>query len=686
MFYIVGFMLLTCALIQLPECFVSCALRQIADYIRRHAMIAVAIAIVIIGMMAVGTEGSIVNDAKKGRYKRWTLYSLNPFQSSPLWYVDSWGQYRSRHSTARGRLKLVPIRLFALATIIAMRTSSRPTQFTTECDPFDTDSEGIGVDNRCSSCISHVRSDFYGGLVETTRGVHGFGGRRQFRIWTGTIKWQWDDDQGESHTFLIPNSYYIPAGGVRLLSPQHWAQTRRGLDRRGGAGEVTTADNIQLFWNNRCNNRTIPIDRDSSNVATFQMTPGYTRYDAYCAEALVDNSPEAEADPITVMDVNAVDPTMVSDDEDEYSIASSIDDDNDMDLDSEIPLPTTHTELDLNGPATEAGLNPMPNVIIDETEEHQTPTGELLRLHYDFGHIPFSKLQAMAKRGSLPKRLAKCHVPLCSACQYAKATKRKWRPRTARNYKPKVATEPGEVVSVDQLVSPTPGLIAQITGFLTKKRYKYATVYVDQASSLGYVYLQKTATVEETLESKKAFERYAASRGVIISAYHADNGIFKARAWVQECDTRGQPLTFAAVGAHHTNGKAERRIRELQEMARTALIHAHKRWPEAINAHLWPYAIRHANNCINATPSLQDKHLRSPLQLFTRTMVEVNKKHWKPFGAPVYVLESELQANKPFHTWRSRARVGIYLGQSPFHNKEVALVLDRNTGYDYSSM
>jgi hypothetical protein len=35
---------------------------------------------------------------------------------------------------------------------------------------------------------------------------------------------------------------------------------------------------------------------------------------------------------------------------------------------------------------------------------------------------------------------------------------------------------PGQVVSVDQLVSPTPGLIAQTTGFLTTKRYKYATV------------------------------------------------------------------------------------------------------------------------------------------------------------------------------------------------------------------
>ena len=69
-----------------------------------------------------------------------------------------------------------------------------------------------------------------------------------------------------------------------------------------------------------------------------------------------------------------------------------------------------------------------------------------------------------------------------------------------------------------------------MTGKLTTKRYKYATVFVDQASRLGYVYLQKTASAEETLLAKYAFERYAADRGVTIRAYHADNGVFRAHA------------------------------------------------------------------------------------------------------------------------------------------------------------
>jgi hypothetical protein len=45
-----------------------------------------------------------------------------------------------------------------------------------------------------------------------------------------------------------------------------------------------------------------------------------------------------------------------------------------------------------------------------------------------------------------------------------------------------------------------------MTGFPTTKRYRYATVYVDQFSRLGFIYLQKKASVEETVERKKAFE------------------------------------------------------------------------------------------------------------------------------------------------------------------------------------
>ena len=58
----------------------------------------------------------------------------------------------------------------------------------------------------------------------------------------------------------------------------------------------------------------------------------------------------------------------------------------------------------------------------------------------------------------------------------------------------------------------------------------------------------------------------------------------------------------------------------------------------------------------------------------------MNPKHFQTFGCPVYVLDNKLQHNAPFHKWKERSRVGIYLGQSPVHGKNVALVLNRQTG------
>ena len=110
------------------------------------------------------------------------------------------------------------------------------------------------------------------------------------------------------------------------------------------------------------------------------------------------------------------------------------------------------------------------------------------------------------------------------------------------------------------------------------------------------------------------------------------------------------------------------------------LIHAHRRWPSAITANLWPYAITMANDAINATPNLKLKDGSTPIELFAKTKVASNPKHWHHFGCPVYVLEDALQSSAQiFHKWKERSRIGVYLGRSPQHARNVALVLNLNT-------
>jgi hypothetical protein len=114
---------------------------------------------------------------------------------------------------------------------------------------FDTDSEPIGIDNRCTGCISHKIKDFDGPLIESTRAIKGFGRSRTSNVKIGTITWKWLDDEGMTHKFVIPKSFYVPTGNVRLMRPQHWAQTQR--DKTNGTGSETLNDRVTLFWNHQ---------------------------------------------------------------------------------------------------------------------------------------------------------------------------------------------------------------------------------------------------------------------------------------------------------------------------------------------------------------------------------------------------------------------------------------------------
>ena len=87
-----------------------------------------------------------------------------------------------------------------------------------------------------------------------------------------------------------------------------------------------------------------------------------------------------------------------------------------------------------------------------------------------------------------------------------------------------------------------------------------------------------------------------------------------------------------------------------------------------------------ANDAIHESPNLRDKEGRSPHQIFSNSTINTHAKHWIPFGCPVYVLGSELQKGQIFNKWEYSSKVGIYLGRSPNHGRNIALVLDRITG------
>ncbi len=124
------------------------------------------------------------------------------------------------------------------------------------------------------------------------------------------------------------------------------------------------------------------------------------------------------------------------------------------------------------------------------------------------------------------------------------------------------------------MVSAQPGIIPQMSGYLTNLYVTGATVFVDHFSDHIYVYLMHNLTLEETLLTKHAYERFLAALGVDSKAHHANNGCFADKGFQDDCVSCNQNITFCRVGSHDRNGIAERKIKDLTLGGRTLLLHA----------------------------------------------------------------------------------------------------------------
>ena len=513
---------------------------------------------------------------------------------------------------------------------------------------FDVDSKPFGIDPMASATISNNKDEFTHLRPLDKTYLAGVGGRVPVEG-IGTLHWTIEDDTGFLHHIDVKDAYYCSEAPLRLLCPQQWASQRRnevGPDHN--TKFETFADFSRLTWSEFA--LTVPHE-DKTNLPIWRTAPSYHKV---AMNTQIDSSPNLE-------------PTVVTDDE-------GSDDENESESE-EAPKESKQVSFPFTDQCTRVHENNAETLNNDQVE--------LLKLHNKYGHISFKLLKNMAIQGIIPKHLAHCTPPKCSSCLYGKQTKRPWRTKA----KPakiggRMPNEAGQCVSVDQMISKTPGLIAQVKGWLTNKRYKAATVFADHASGLTYVHVSEGTTAEETLEAKAAFESYAETMGVTIKHYHADNGRFAENAFMENVKQSGQSISFCGVGAHHQNGVAERRIRDLTEHARTMLLHASHRWPKAINVHLWPYALRLAAHIRNHVP--RESKGGAPIEIFSKAQVQnkIFHKHQHTFGCPVYVLDAPLQSGlsaKP--KWSERSRIGAYLGHSSNHSQSVALVLNLKTGH-----
>ena len=188
-------------------------------------------------------------------------------------------------------------------------------------------------------------------------------------------------------------------------------------------------------------------------------------------------------------------------------------------------------------------------------------------------------------------------------------------------------------------------------------------------------------TLDETLLAKSAYERFLAANGVTARSFHADNGRYADKGFVDDCIAHNQTITFCGVGAHHQNGIAERKTKSLTLGSRTLLLHAERLLPEYMSTMLWPFALKcyedQMNNLMHNSDGL------TPYQKLARLDASpVNIKDYHTFGCPAYVLDSRLQSGiVKIPKWEPRVRMGIYVGRSPAHASSVGLIFNPRTGH-----
>lgn len=538
---------------------------------------------------------------------------------------------------------------------------------------FDTDSFLIGIDNHSSMSISNKKSDFIGKISPCEAEIKSFGGNKLKASGTGTVEWKILDDVNNLHVLRIHDVLYVPQAHVRLLCPQQWAQqVQKRSPSNNGTFSINYSDKLVLYWNDGKSTKTIPWS-SKTNTAYMRTAPGFNNAHNFMKIAKKDfTQPPTTLSYANSSSVIENDVFHTSPEQNDKTLTEV------SDFDEVDPL--WSKELLSNDTSQQNTVSLMnPRVQNDFELQSSDDQAELLRWHQRLSHLSFKRIKLLALLGILPRRLATTKSPKCLACIYGSMTRKPWRTKgNVSRIKPNVVSEPGACISVDQMESSIPGFIAQLKGRLTRSRYRVATIFVDHASRMGYIHLQKDLTSASTLEAKLQFEAFARKCGVTIKHYHCDNGRFADNVFKQSVDDQGQTISYCGVNAHFQNGIAEKRIRDLQEKARTMLVHAKTKWPHAITPNLWPYALREACHVMNEVPD--DQSMSSKLERFTSVAVAPQLKHFHPLFCPVYALNNRLQSGGRIPKWNARARLGIHLGRSPRHARNVHLVLNTSTG------
>ena len=181
-----------------------------------------------------------------------------------------------------------------------------------------------------------------------------------------------------------------------------------------------------------------------------------------------------------------------------------------------------------------------------------------MNCHHCIYHLPFLVLFHLTPMGFLTKRSLELQnkPPLCVACKFGAAHRCPWRQNRKKSglIRRLEQTNPGDGVLVDQIVSDQPGIIPQMSEFLTSHRFWGCTNFVDHVSKYVYVHIMRDLSIYETLLTKEALEKRMAQSRQTFKHYQAENLRFSENVFIDAINQKDQKITFCVVGAHYRNG------------------------------------------------------------------------------------------------------------------------------------
>ena len=594
----------------------------------------------------------------------------------------------------------------------------------------------FGTDNRATQHICGVRNLFCT-MRDPTHpiGVKGISGVSSAKG-IGTIKFVLTDDDGQTHNVTLDNVIYLPGAIKNLISVSQWSR-----EKQDNCAILSRGSYSVFVWENDTKYKTIehppscaipmmPVNEAMDSFALFvnkhsaklnqvraitedgsmleHHPPKLNSKKVTWSDQQSSTSPSGQLNTPTSPDISTGDTVRVWLDGrwviaiiDRVSNNSSgntavcvrrLNSRQKANLPRHLvrpiqpdpsDFPSSPSEVDAAHLTHTLSKDELAQLWNPKTDDTVAPASRLtLYWHHRLRCAPLRILQRLSARGVLPSCIQHVRtMPLCASCAFATAHRKGWRTKRlndSRIRKPH-QIRPGDGTSCDHIISHQPGLIPQVSGTLTNKRYWGSVIYCDHHSDFIFNHLITSTSSAETLASKHAYERIALQHNVIIKAYHADNLRFNDNNFRGSCLKSNQHLTFCAVGAHHQNAIAESKVKMVCNGARTILLHAKRKWPAVISHVLWPFAMQCIVDRHNRL-SL-DENNKSPLEKFPGIEDEPIPTHFHTFGCPVFILDSPNQSGSiGTPKWQPRSHTGIYLGHSPCHASSVALVLNLRTG------